>query len=87
MYVQWQQLIRATFPTATWRLTMSPARQMEMEIVVQKMTFAHLWVIALVTSKVTITAELVQMPHGLTLLVRIIAWPTQIVRLILLHIT
>ena len=60
---------------------------MEMEIVVQKRTFAHLWAIALATPKVTITVELAQMLHGLTLLVRIIAWPTQIVCLLLLHIT
>lgn len=67
---------------ATWRLVMSPARQMETEIVVQKRTFAHLWAIALATAKVTITVELAQMLHGLTLLVRIIAWPTQIVCLL-----
>jgi hypothetical protein len=71
--VQWQDLIHVTFPTAFWRLVLSPARQMETEVVVQKVTFAHLWVIALVTPRVTITAELAQMRHGLILLARIIA--------------
>jgi hypothetical protein len=66
---------------------MSHARQMETEIVVQRRTFAHLWAIALATPKVTITVELAQMLRGLILLVRIIAWPTQIVCLLLLHIT